>query len=93
MLKKFLFVLAICPLVTFANQLPDYNAIKTAIEHGNPIGVSFDFKQCTPSMPIKSYYSPNAIMLSKNSLAFSLYHVTVNNPKFLNHAIAVLIAL
>jgi len=47
MLKKILYILLICPVVTFANALHDYVSVKNAVEIGQPISFIMDFSRRT----------------------------------------------
>ena len=87
MFKKIMCLLLLCPIISFANVLPNYAAVKDAIEHGQAISVTMNFSKCTPKLPFNAYYSPRSIMILSDALAFSQNHTTRNNPQFPHQAI------
>lgn len=83
MLKKslLLFFFSTFSLTSSALSLTNYDAVKNALGYGKRISVSVDFSKCHPSMKVKAFYSPRAVISAGGKISFSLNHFTLNNPR------------
>jgi hypothetical protein len=73
-------------VLSYADELKNFDAIKSEVLTGKAISLTLDFSQCTPKNHFYAYYSPKTILVTKDFIAFSDYHFTLNNPQFPNQA-------
>jgi|SRR5579885_421958 hypothetical protein len=90
-MNKLLFATALLFASTsFADQLHNYDQVKSAVVAGKSIRIFIDFSKCATSSKnahMPSYlglYSPNEIAINDDAgyIAASLLHFTLNNPAF-----------
>jgi len=92
MKKLFLITALFISTHTFADELPNYDAIKTAVLSGKTIHITVNFAKCqTPkqsqNLTNVGIFTPNEIMLLSDEMATSFNHFTMNNPAFPNRAV------
>ena len=75
-----------------ADELPDFNQVKSAVLAGKSIRIAVHFPQCSGQanlapIPVQNVgtFTPNEVAIDKSgNIAASLTHFTLNNPDFLD---------
>ncbi len=70
--------------LSFANELPHFSDIKSAVIHGQTIHITIDLSKCISASnkngpELISVYTPKAIQVFNKYMATSLTHFTLNN--------------
>jgi len=73
----------------FADSLPDYNAVKSAVNEGKMIRIAIHFAKChavqssIPAVDGVGVFTPNEVVLASDGrVVASLTHFTQNDPNF-----------
>jgi hypothetical protein len=88
MKKLILFFLLFITPYSFAEELHNYNDIRTSIINGKKIRIVMELSQCSNSNNLAhstmniGVFTPNAMQVTNDHIVTSFIHFTLNNPKF-----------
>jgi hypothetical protein len=91
MMKKILFclLLALPSLDVFADELKNFDELKSAIQNGKTIKLVFLLNKCEPSREkvLTAVSSPTSFMLFDDRISTSVLRFTRNEPRYLGKSI------
>jgi hypothetical protein len=87
MKKLILFTSLLISTNVFADELHNFDQIKAAVLTGKTIHIAIDFSKCCPQNKVAEQmsigiFTPNTLQVTNHTIATSLTHLTLNNPRF-----------